>query len=278
MALGASERKPSPAGHRLGAELRRLREERGMSGEGVAMRMKWSPSKVSRTERARSCIKPHDVQKLTVLYRLPPDQAEALVEMATRAWAEASTEEVARFEAVEVLAWAPVTVPLLLRAEGYYRAVFAVEKQIMPMSPGMIRDAVHRNDLWKDRLLDKNPIQVRAVLDESVLHRRFGDRQVMTDQLRCLAELSELGNIDLRVLPLDAGGPSHLPPYTCTRYHGDDDLVAVDEVLLATMSECDPWQLESERAAWLHTVAFSLLAAAAEPAADRLKAALADWS
>lgn len=50
-----------------------------------------------------------------------------------------------------------------------------------------------------------HPLQLAVVLDESVLRRVAGDRQVMANQLDHLVEVAARPNVDLRVLPLDAG-------------------------------------------------------------------------
>jgi len=45
---------PTVRRRRLAAELRGIRESRGKSGDAVAAALKWSPSKISRYERART--------------------------------------------------------------------------------------------------------------------------------------------------------------------------------------------------------------------------------
>lgn len=50
-----------------------------------------------------------------------------------------------------------------------------------------------------------NPLRLSVVLDESVLHRVAGGRDVMAGQLDHLADAAGWPNVDLRILPLDAG-------------------------------------------------------------------------
>lgn len=50
-----------------------------------------------------------------------------------------------------------------------------------------------------------DPLRLSVVMDESTLYRVAGDQGVMADQLDHLAEMAELPNIDLRMLPLSAG-------------------------------------------------------------------------
>jgi transcriptional regulator with XRE-family HTH domain len=49
---------------RLAAELREIREVKGKSGDAVAAALKWSPSKISRYERARTGLRPREVERL----------------------------------------------------------------------------------------------------------------------------------------------------------------------------------------------------------------------
>jgi len=57
---------PSVRRRRLAAELRRLREERNLTGEDVAESLGWSASKLSRIELARTGIKAADLSRLLV--------------------------------------------------------------------------------------------------------------------------------------------------------------------------------------------------------------------
>jgi Domain of unknown function (DUF5753) len=50
-----------------------------------------------------------------------------------------------------------------------------------------------------------HPLKLSVVLDESVLHRVAGSRQIMADQLDRLIDAGDLPNIDIRVLRLDSG-------------------------------------------------------------------------
>ena len=267
---------PSPAGRLLAGELRGIRERTGLSGDAAATRLGWSASKVCRFELAKTCMKPEDAGKLLALYKVPGDRTRALTALAVRAWGERDLEESGRFAVTEVLAWAPSAVPLILRTAGYHAAVLGTIQQVAALSPGAIREAVKRNALWQERLAGDTPLTVRAVLDETVLHRAFGSRAVMAAQIGRLAGLDGMDHVDLRVLPLAAGGPSHLPPFTYTKFDGaGDDLPSADEAEVATLAE--PWAAVDERTVWLHHLAFGQLAEAAEPAADHLRKALAEW-
>jgi hypothetical protein len=49
------------------------------------------------------------------------------------------------------------------------------------------------------------PLALRVALNESVLRRPIGGREVMAEQLDALAEAAELPNVKIRVVPFTAG-------------------------------------------------------------------------
>ena len=63
---------PSPTvrRRRLAAELRGIRESKGKSGDAVAAALRWSPSKISRYERARTGLRPKEVERLLDYYQI----------------------------------------------------------------------------------------------------------------------------------------------------------------------------------------------------------------
>jgi len=62
------EQGTSVGGRRLAAELRRLREHAGLTGEEASERLGWSGSKLSRIELHRIGVKQADLRKLLALY------------------------------------------------------------------------------------------------------------------------------------------------------------------------------------------------------------------
>jgi len=61
---------PTVRRRRLAAELRGIREDKGKSGDSVAAALRWSPSKVSRYERARTGLRPQEVARLLDYYQI----------------------------------------------------------------------------------------------------------------------------------------------------------------------------------------------------------------
>jgi transcriptional regulator with XRE-family HTH domain len=80
---------PTVRRRRLGAELRRLREEAGLTIERVAATLECSESKVSRIETGQVGAMPRDVRDMLELYKVGPEQREALIQIArsqARGW------------------------------------------------------------------------------------------------------------------------------------------------------------------------------------------------
>jgi transcriptional regulator with XRE-family HTH domain len=206
---------PTVRRRRLAAELRRLRERSGMTAETVGRALGWSTAKISRYELARSGLRPSDVEMLLDFYSVSRDYREqllALAEEATRkGWWEAysdilTVEDLAfiglEAEAASVMEWQINVIPDLLQTQDYARQVISGYQEVTPIPPTVIERRVETRVI-REQLLTRNPpLDLAAVLDESVLYRQRGDRAVMRDQLERLATASELPNVNLRVLPL----------------------------------------------------------------------------
>jgi transcriptional regulator with XRE-family HTH domain len=224
---GKVDRVPEPASptvrrRRLAAELRRLRERAGLTGDDVAKRVKWSASKISRIETSQTAPSVPDMRKLLTLYDIEGRYAEELLALAKEAagkgWWETYSPTLPpeyagligmEAEAKSALSWAAQIVPGLFQTEDYAREVTnGYLERIDPLPPSETRRRVEVRLARQQVLTRDNPLNLRAVLDQSVLYRRFGNRDVMKSQMEKLLELSEeRDNITLHILPLDGRHP-----------------------------------------------------------------------
>jgi transcriptional regulator with XRE-family HTH domain len=78
-------RTPTGRRRRLGAELRRLREDAGLTIDRVAEALECSQSKVSRIETGQVSATPRDVRDMLELYRVSEAQREAMIQIAREA-------------------------------------------------------------------------------------------------------------------------------------------------------------------------------------------------
>lgn len=213
---------PTVRRRRLAAELRRLREDRDLTLDDVADRLKWSASKLSRIENAKTGIKPIDVKRLLELYGLagaPVDDLITLAREAERkgwweAYSDALSQEYTAFigleaEAQTAVLWQTKMIPGLLQTEAYARQTLLAMQSLVGIPPGQIAARLKARQLRQQILTRERPLEFTAVLDESTLRRRFGDNSVMHQQLVQLTEITKLPNVTVRVRPFDTPG---LPP------------------------------------------------------------------
>lgn len=207
---------PTVRRRRLAAELRRLRERAGFTGDEVAERLGWSGSKISRIELHRIGIKPADLLRLLDLYGVAEEHRESLVTLGREsrraghleAVAANFPDEYAEFlhaenEARTLWNWEPQVVPGLLQTSDYARAVMLGWHEMFPMPSADVDRRVEAR-LVRQQVLERDPpLMISAVIDESVLYRRLGDKSVMRFQLERLAETSELPNIKVLIKPLN---------------------------------------------------------------------------
>ncbi len=214
------EQGTSVGGRRLAAELRRLREHAGLTGEEASERLGWSGSKLSRIELHRIGVKQADLRKLLALYGVDDGYRDELLALARESkqrglpqQAAARFPQVAPYvsaeaEAESVWNWEPQVVPGLLQTPGYARAVRRLWRGMFPGPPGEI-DRWAETRLLRQQVLTRDPpLELSVIIEESVLSRRFGDRAVMRQQMEHLVEAAELPNVEVRIYPLNGEQPS----------------------------------------------------------------------
>ena len=88
----------------------------------------------------------------------------------------------------------------MFQTPAYARAVICGARAITDVEAA-VQDRMQRREV----LNRKNPPIVWVLIDESVLNRPVGGRQVMFDQLVQLREAIELPNVAIRVIPRETG-------------------------------------------------------------------------
>jgi transcriptional regulator with XRE-family HTH domain len=284
---------PTVRRRRLAAELRAIRESKGKSGDNVAAALRWSPSKISRYELARTGLKPPEVEKLLNYYEVTGARRAYLLDLARDAaqkgWWEDFADELSpdyqqfigfEHEASSIAIWALEVIPGLLQTPAYARDIIANYGLIEPIAPGRIERLVRVRMHRQQALTREPPIELSVVLDESTLRRRIGDEQVMYDQLRYLAELAERPNIVIRILPLDAQHTVLGPAFVILHFGSFGD--AIIEDVVASEQLKNTFTVEGEQETHLHRLVFqSLVGSSLEPAESRvlvLEIAESFWS
>jgi len=283
---------PTVRRRRLAAELRGIRESKGKSGDTVAAALRWSPSKISRYERARTGLRPREVERLLDYYEITGPRRALLLglaeDAAQKGWWEEFTDSLSEdykqfigleHEATSMAIWHVDVVTGLLQTEEYARHIIGSYSRVEPVAPGMIGRLV-RVRMRRQQVLDRDGLQLSVVLDESVLKRRIGDEAVMYDQLQRLVKEADRPNLTLQVLPLDAQHVVFGESFVIFGFGQDADAMLQDVV--STEHLRSGFTLEGERDTYLHRIAFQMLSEAAlDPVASRkliLETAEAYWS
>ena len=283
---------PTVRRRRLAAELRGIRESKGKSGDAVAAALKWSPSKISRYERARTGLRPGEVERLLDYYGITGPRRTLLLGLAEDAvqkgwWDEFSdtlSEDYQQFiglehEATSIDIWHVDVVAGLLQTEAYARHIISSYSRVEPVAPGMIGRLV-RVRMRRQQVLNREDLRLSVVLDESILKRRIGDDFVMYEQLQRLALEADRPNLTVQILPLDVQHRVFGESFVIFGFGDDSDAMLQDVV--STEHLRSGFSLEGERETYLHRIAFQMLAdASLDPASSRaliLETAESHWS
>ncbi|CAL9444430.1 helix-turn-helix transcriptional regulator [Streptomyces thermolilacinus] len=211
----ASNVNPTVRRRRLGMELRRLREQKGMTAEEVAERLLVSQSKISRLENGRRSISQRDVRDLCGVYEVTDHRiVDSLMQMAKdsrqQGWWHAfgdipySVYIGLETDAASLRVYEPQIVPGLLQTRSYAQAVIT---GALPEAPAAeIDKRVNVRTRRQDRINDaEKPLRLWAVIDEGALRRVVGSRELMVAQLEALIEQSHLPHVTVQVLPFEMG-------------------------------------------------------------------------
>ncbi|MEU7407764.1 helix-turn-helix transcriptional regulator [Streptomyces sp. NPDC042638] len=211
----ASNVNPTVRRRRLGQELRRLRELKGMTAEEVAERLLVSQSKISRLENGRRSISQRDVRDLCGVYEVEDQRiVDSLMEMARdsrqQGWWHTfgdipySVYIGLETDAESLRVYEPQLVTGLLQTRAYAEAL--VQGALPETSTAEIEKRVQVRMRRQERITaEHNPLRLWVVLDEAALRRVVGSRPVMREQLEHLIEMSQLPHVTVQVLPFEVG-------------------------------------------------------------------------
>ncbi|MBB4919946.1 helix-turn-helix domain-containing protein [Streptosporangium saharense] len=236
----------------LGAQLRRLREERHITLEAAGRAIRASHSKVSRMELGRVSFRVRDVADLLTLYGVTdPDDRQALLGLVERAnvagwWHNYNDVLPSWFEtyvgleesASVIRNYEVQFVPGLLQTEDYARAV------VLLGYPSASEDEVERRvrlRMARQRILHaQDPPHLWAVVDEAVLRRPLGGPEVMRGQIDHILNTLELPNVTVQIVPFSVGGHAAAGgPFSILRFSQPDlpDVVYMEQLTSAVYLE-----------------------------------------
>lgn len=239
------ERGPTVLRIALGVQLRKMREERGISRGTAGEALRATESKIARLELGRTGFKARDMADLLTLYGVhDADERDRFLALARQAnqpgwWHRYNDLLPSWFEtyvgleqaALGIRIYETHYIPGLFQTAEYARYVFGLDSR---------EDAQRLVDMRmrRQRILTRtpNPPSVWAVIDEHVLRRLPPDPCVARNQLQHLLELTEQPNITMQVLPESAGPtPAEGGSFSMLRFPEDElpDIVYLEQLTSA---------------------------------------------
>lgn len=235
---------------RLAKELRRLRDQAGLSSSQLAARAKLNRQKISALENGHPFANVADVAAVLTALDLDETTWHALFQIADEAtkpgWWESYREGLGERQslyvdlesgAAAIREYTLFAVPGVLQVPEYIR-VRAGLNVMMYQQAGLgefqVERAVAGRTMRQQMLRRPGGPSYQAIIDELVIRRPAAPAQVMAEQLDYLVERASSGKTEIRVLPIGADMSEHwwLPrsPFSLYTYPdpGDPMVVVVD--------------------------------------------------
>lgn len=232
----------------MARRLRTLRTRAGMSLEEVSRKMEWSSSKLGRWESGEHLTEIHGLKSLLDIYGVTADRWEEYFELSRAArqpgwWRSYGLDNKGyvplEADASLVRDFTLCYVPGLLQTADYARALFLGSGD--RRSTEKLKNAITVRMIRQKRLTSEaDPLELIAIMDESVLYRPVGGPEVMAAQLAHLVEAAALDTVTLQVLPMSAGAHPSMASGLIVLSFGDlgePDVWFVEHTMGSTQSE-----------------------------------------
>ncbi len=191
----------------FGTMLRHYRERAGLTRAELARQICKSESLIHAIEGGHRAATPDvtgDLERVLTaggaLTLLRSEMADGLGYRPFPAWFEDFAQREA--EATTLRFFEPLVVPGLLQTENYARAIFRTRFRITEEE---IEERVSARMKRQEILSRDHPPAVWVILDEWVLRRPVGGRQVMLEQVNRLVEAARQPHIVIEVIPASTG-------------------------------------------------------------------------
>jgi len=223
-----SSTSPAVPRRRLRAELKRARQQAGLTQEAVAVEMDWSLSKIIRIETGSVGISTNDLTALLRLYQIDgAERTDELVALARAArqqswWSKyRGSVSPAYFQYLEYEADASIIrqyeallIPGLLQTEEYATAAIQQYRGRHPgrnlqptgrLSPKMVKTRVELRMTRQELLQRPDPPQLFFILDEAVIQRTIGDEKLGRPQIARLITMANRPDVTIQLVPFSVG-------------------------------------------------------------------------
>lgn len=212
-ATTVAEGSPTVRRRELGAALRKMREDKGMSVKQATEHLLCSPSKISRIETGQRGATLRDVRDLCDLYGVTGEaERDRLMNLARegkqQGWWQPYDLPDSTYVGLEQAAtsleiYHSAVVPGLLQTADYARAVH--EGGIPKLNQDVIEQRIEVRIRRQMLLSQGKPPGFHAVLDEAALYRQVGGPRVMYEQLKKIIDACERPRTSVQVLPYTVG-------------------------------------------------------------------------
>jgi len=269
----------------VAAELRRLRERRGLSCAEVAKTLGVSASKISRIETGNSGMQVEDVAALLGFYQVPDPKREELLDLLRRrnhkGWWERQAglphlwRTLIDFEnkATRIQNYEYAIIPGLLQTAEYTAAMIRATEATL--SDAELDNLVASRMARQTLLTRSSAPEFLATVHEVALRMPAGGPGVMKRQLHHLLTLVERPHVSLRVVPMDAGAHVGLRgPFMMLEFADEPSLVFVENQNTGLFLE-DEADVVAYRIALTNILSVAL---ATDATADLIASIAADWT
>ena len=218
--MAAANTTLSPRVRALGAALRAVREEHGISNRELAVRLSIDQSHLSRIETGKKTPSTETTAMILAVLRTPPEERERILGLARNArepnWLTVGTPGIPQQlagawecerAATAITEWHHNLVPGLLQTADYARAV-TKETLLVDGDDDDVSTVESRVMVKTSRrsiLTGRSPVRFDALISESSLRDPIGSWEVMAEQLRHLITMGSAPNISIRIVPRDIG-------------------------------------------------------------------------
>ncbi len=204
---------PTARQRELGRQLRMLREQRNLTVNRVAELLLCSATKISRIENSVRKASLRDVRDLCNLYEVSDQDSVQLMDLAREArepgwWAHYDDLDVGPYlgleqEAKSISYFSMSFVHGLLQTDDYARSIIRTINPLM--SDQILKERVEARIRRQELLQRLDRPRLRVLLDEAVLRRRVGDRDIMAAQLGKILDMVSDEKAVVQIVPFNSG-------------------------------------------------------------------------
>ncbi|MGW0588473.1 helix-turn-helix domain-containing protein [Streptosporangium sp. NPDC002607] len=228
---------------RLAAELRRLRQEAGLSQAEVTEKTDVNLATLHRIETAKTKPQLRTLNALLDAYGVTGSQRTDLVtlqkEAKQRGWLHGLEADLPdkysayiglEAEAQQAINYESLFIPGLLQTEDYMRAMI---RGVRPtVTDDEIEDRVAARMQRQALLEGDTPLHLWAILDQAALFRAVGGDLIMRAQLKHLAQQAKRPHITVQVIPFSAGAHPGMPgSFIVLKFAADNpDVIHIDSM------------------------------------------------